>query len=74
MAVACHPVPETVGGRRVVVIGVDADAVGRDVARRRERGERAAGFVGADEALARAMGEEMLGGVEEVVRAEERRS
>ena len=56
-------------GRRVVVMGADAAAVGADVARRRERGERAAGFVGVDEALARAMGEEMLGGVEEVVGA-----
>ena len=53
-------------------MGADAAAVGADVARRRERGERAAGFVGADEALARAMGEEMLGGVEVVVRAEKR--
>ena len=71
MAVACHPVPGTVGGRRVVVMGADAAAVGAEVARRRERGERAAGFVGADEARARAMGDEMLGGVEEVVRAGE---
>ena len=55
-------------------MGADASAVGADVARRRGRGERAAGFVGADEALARAMGEEMLGGVDEVVRAEGRGS
>ena len=48
-------------------MGADAAAVGADVARRRERGERAAGFVGVDETLARAMGEEMLGGVDQVV-------
>jgi hypothetical protein len=30
-------------------------------------GERAAGFVGSDEALARAMGDEMLGGVDDLV-------
>ena len=69
MGVACHPVPEAVVGRRVVVMGTDAAAVGADVARRRQRGERAAGFVGVDEALARAMGQEMLGGVDEVVGA-----
>lgn len=54
-------------GRRMVVMGTDAAAVGADVARRRQRGERVAGFVGVDEALARAMGQEMLGGVDEVV-------
>jgi hypothetical protein len=53
----------------VVVVGTDGEAVGREVARRRAAGERAAGFVGTDEALARAMGEEMLGGVDEVVEA-----
>lgn len=53
----------------MVVVGADGDAVGREVARRRSAGERAAGFVGTDEALARAMGEEMLGGVDEVVEA-----
>lgn len=51
-------------------MGVDGTAVGQEVARRRERGERAAGFVGDDEALARAMGDEMLGGVDEVARAQ----
>ena len=60
--------PETVAPRRVVVLGSDGAAVGAEVAARRERGERAAGFLGTDEVLARAMGEEMLGGVDEVVR------
>lgn len=50
-------------------MGADGAAVGAEVARRRAAGERAAGFVGTDEALARAMGEEMMGGVDEVVRA-----
>lgn len=51
----------------MVVIGEDAEAVGAEVRRRRDAGERAAGFVGTEQALARAMGEEMLGGVDEVV-------
>ena len=55
-------------GRRVVVMGADAGAVGRAVRRLREAGARAAGFVGEDEETARAMAVEMLGGVDEVVR------
>lgn len=46
-------------------MGTDADAVGREVSRRREAGERVAGFVGSDRELATAMGEEMLGGPDE---------
>ena len=57
---------------RVVVTGVDARAVGRRVRELRARGLAAAGFVGEDEDVAREMGEEMLGGVDEVVNAEER--
>ncbi|MGH9177792.1 MAG: hypothetical protein ACRD0N_04465 [Acidimicrobiales bacterium] len=59
--------PESVTARRVVVLGTDGDAVGREVARRRAAGERAAGFVGEEEATARAMAEEMLGGLDELV-------
>ncbi len=51
--------------------GLDADAVGRAVREVREQGAAAAGFVGEDEDLARQMAEEMLGGVDEVVSAEE---
>ena len=58
---------ETVAPRRVVVVGADGAAVGEAVAARRGLGERAAGFVGTDLTLARAMGEEVLGGVDEVV-------
>lgn len=54
----------------MVVVGTDGSTVGAEVARRRARGERAAGFVGTDEALARAMGDEMLGGVDAVVPAD----
>ena len=50
-----------------MVLGEDAGAVGREVRRRREVGERAAWFVGSDKALARAMGDEMLGGVDDLV-------
>jgi hypothetical protein len=53
----------------VVVLGEDAAAVGREVVRRRHLGERVAGFVGADEVVATTMGEEMLGGVDEVAAA-----
>jgi hypothetical protein len=67
MAVACHPVPEAVTPRRVVVMGVDGAAVGTEAARRRAAGERVAGYVGKDEETARAMGEEMLGGLDELV-------
>lgn len=53
---------------RVVVLGADGAAVGREVTRRRSEGERVAGFVGDDEEAAVTMGTEMLGGVDEVVR------
>jgi hypothetical protein len=59
------------GVRRVVVVGSDPEAVGRLVRRLREEGARVAGHVGRDEESARAMGAEMLGGVDEVVFAEE---
>ncbi len=59
----------------VVVVGTDGGAVGREVRRRRAAGERAAGFVGDDPDLAAVMGEEMLGGVDELIRLDgERRS
>ncbi|MDP8975622.1 MAG: hypothetical protein M3N28_04515 [Actinomycetota bacterium] len=51
----------------LVVIGRDARAVGRAVRSRRVPGVAVAGFVGDDEAAARHMAEEMLGGVDEVV-------
>lgn len=51
----------------MVVVGEDAEAVGREVRRRRQAGQRAAGFVGSDEGVAREMAAEMLGGVDEVV-------
>lgn len=53
--------------RVVVVLGADGDAVGREAARRRRLGERVAGFVGDDEAQARTMAEEMLGGLDDLV-------
>ncbi len=52
----------------MVVIGTDGEAVAREVRRRRAAGERAAGFVGDDPDLAAVMGEEMLGGVDELIR------
>lgn len=51
-----------------MVVGADAAAVGAAVGRLRASGDRAAGFVGTDEDEARRMAEEMLGGVDEVVR------
>ena len=48
-------------------MGTDAEAVAGEVVRRRRAGERVAGFVGTDAALARAMGVEMLGGVDVLV-------
>lgn len=53
---------------RVLVLGEDGTRVAERVVELRAEGARAAGFVGEDEAAARAMGEEMLGGVDEVVR------
>ncbi len=55
----------------LVVIGRDARAVGRAVRSRRAPGVAVAGFVGDDEDAARQMAEEMLGGVDEVVLADE---
>ncbi len=55
----------------MVVVGVDARAVGRTVGELRARGLVAAAFVGEDEALARHMADEMLGGADEVVSADE---
>jgi hypothetical protein len=60
-------VPEFVVARRVVVMGTDGDAVGREVSRRRAAGERVAGFVGEEEATALAMADELLGGLDELV-------
>ena len=59
--------PDEATPARVVVVGEDGDAVGREVARRRAAGERAAGFVGADAVMAQQMAEEMLGGPADVV-------
>ena len=52
-------------------MGSDSEAVGRLVRRLRDEGARVAGHVGRDVESARAMGTEMLGGVDEVVYAEE---
>lgn len=52
-----------------MVIGTDGEAVAREVNRRRDLGERVAGFVGSDREVAAAMAEEMLGGADEVVEA-----
>lgn len=52
--------------------GDEARAVARAVAELRARGLAVVGFVGHDEHLARQMGEEMLGGVDEVVGEGER--
>lgn len=64
----CHLVPEPAKPHAVVVIGTDGELVAREVRRRRAAGQRVAGFVGDDEALATAMADEMLGGVDEVAR------
>ena len=53
---------------RVVVLGADGEQVAAEVVRRREAGQRVAGFVGTDEELARAMGQEVLGGIDQMVR------
>ncbi len=50
-------------------MGADAETVGRTVRELRGPGVVVAGFVGEDEELAREMAEEMLGGVDQVVRA-----
>ncbi len=50
------------------MLGLDGAEVARRVQALRAEGWRAAGFVGDDEAEARAMAAEMLGGVDEVVR------
>jgi len=67
MGLACHPVPEPATPRKVVVLGADAAAVGREAARRRATGDRVAVFVGTEEDVARTMAEEMLGGLDELV-------
>ena len=54
--------------RRVVVVGPDGRAVGRAVGFLRGPDVAVAGYVGDDERTARLMAEEMLGGVDEVVR------
>lgn len=48
-------------------MGTDADTVGSEVARLCALGARAAGFIGTDDALARVMAEEMLGGLDELL-------
>ena len=53
---------------RVVVLGADAAAVARVARDRRRAGARVVIFVGEEEGLARQLAEEMLGGVDEVVR------
>ncbi len=57
---------ETASVRRVVVVGQEANAVGRAVRSRRGPGMAVAGFVGHDEQAARQMADEMLGGVDRV--------
>jgi hypothetical protein len=55
----------------VVVMSTDAAAVAREVAERRsagEDGDRVCGFVGDDDAAARAMGEDLFGKVDHVWR------
>ncbi|MDP9402712.1 MAG: hypothetical protein M3P85_05130 [Actinomycetota bacterium] len=54
--------------KAVVVLGLDGARVAQEVAALRAAGRRVAGFVGDEEAEARAMATEMLGGVDEVVR------
>lgn len=54
--------------KAIVVLGADGAKVAGEVAALRAAGQRVAGFVGDDEAEARAMATEMLGGVDEVVR------
>ncbi len=58
----------TPAAKAVVVVGLNASAVAEEVRRLRQSGVRTAGFVGDDEAQARTMGTEMLGGVDQVVR------
>ncbi|HUP69030.1 MAG TPA: hypothetical protein VM142_04355 [Acidimicrobiales bacterium] len=53
--------------KAVVVMGSDGARVAAEVAARRAAGQRVAGFVGDDEAEARAMATEMLGGAGAVV-------
>jgi hypothetical protein len=69
---ACHPAMPAFpleGLRRVLVIGLDAEAVGATVRDITESGDAvAAGYVGKDEEAGREMAQEMLGGVDEVVR------
>lgn len=54
----------------MLVFGADGEAVGRTVRALRSGGVLAVGYVGGDEQAARQMAEEMIGGVDEVVRAE----
>ena len=58
--------------RTVVVLGVDARAVGRTVVELRAGGLVPAAFVGEDHDLARHMAVEMLGGADELLSADER--
>ena len=48
-------------------MGADGAGVGAAAARRRRGGDRVAAFVGDDETGARALAEEMLGGLDELV-------
>ncbi len=48
-------------------MGVDGALVGAAAARRRRGGDTVAAFVGDDETAARALAEEMLGGLDELV-------
>jgi hypothetical protein len=52
-------------------MGTDAAAVGYEARRRRDAGQRVAGFVGGDPEVGAAMAEEMLGGVDETVEVAE---
>lgn len=48
-------------------MGADGASVAAAAARRRREGDRVAAFVGEDESAARALAEEMLGGLDELV-------
>lgn len=54
--------------KAVVVLGLDGTRIAEAVVALRAAGLRVAGYVGDDEAEARSLAVEMLGGVDEVVR------
>ena len=63
------PVPPAASSPvRVLVLGADASAIARAAREQRRSGARVALFVGEEEEPARQMADEVLGGVDEVVR------